>query len=479
MKNLTLDKFIGEEKFEQATVAVDADRVTLKMNGDGQLFGAATHLDAERAPGDDGSATLNLTLDQAARAKHKMNLAWLTGPVPVKIKAPLSRTSADVELDLTPAAIDNPVPGVAKPAGKPGRATFQAKPAADGATLGAIAIDFGTVSMRGSADAGPDGSITAARIAQARISPGDDFKVDVVNSGGLVKATVHGSTLDARPFMKSLAELGSPTQANAKDIDIDMKLADVVGANRQSISGFELNASRRAGDDRLTLRGRIGQGVLGATLPAGGDLRLVTTDAGALAKFADLYPRMEGGSLDLSLRTGGDASAGTATITNFALRDEPAFRQLVAAAPAKAPGVVDPTLVRFQRMTVNFEKMPGVLEIKDAIIYNPYMGLTTAGRVNFSRNTIDVGGTFVPAYSVNTILTKIPLVGLLLGGGQDEGVFGLNYRVQGPISAPQVSVNPLSAIAPGILRKMLGVIDGSGGHDIPPGAAVIAPRAVR
>ena len=81
------------------------------------------------------------------------------------------------------------------------------------------------------------------------------------------------------------------------------------------------------------------------------------------------------------------------------------------------------------------------------------MGLTTEGRINFARNEIDVSGTFVPAYSVNSLLNKIPLVGVLLGGGQNEGVFGISYRVRGPINAPQVSINPLSAIAPGILAQ--------------------------
>ncbi len=59
------------------------------------------------------------------------------------------------------------------------------------------------------------------------------------------------------------------------------------------------------------------------------------------------------------------------------------------------------------------------------------------------------------------MLNKIPVIGTLLGGGQNEGIIGISYRVQGPINSPQVSVNPLSAIAPGILRKILGVVDGS------------------
>ncbi len=241
LANLTLDKFIGEEKLDQGNFTFEADRNTLSMAGDGQLFGAAAHLDVGRAPGEEGSATLTLTLDQAARAKRGFNPGWLSGPLPVKLKAPLTRTSADVEIDLTPAAIDNPVPGVSKAAGKPGKATFQLKPAPDGAALGTLDVDFGTVLMRGSADLGIDGSILATKITQARISPGDDFRVDIVNSANLINATVRGSTLDARPFIKSLTEQASPSQPGEKDLDIDMKIASVTGANRQSIAGLELN----------------------------------------------------------------------------------------------------------------------------------------------------------------------------------------------------------------------------------------------
>ncbi len=479
LAGLQIDKFLADEKLDQATAAFEADRDTLKMVGDGQLLGAPIHIDVNRAPGEEGLATLTFALDAAARAKRGLNFgAWLTGALPVKLKAPLSRASADVEIDLTPAGIDNPIPGVAKPAGKPGKATFQVKPAPDGGTLNNIIVDLGSAAMHGSASLGPDGSIMSAKITQARISPGDDFKADIVNGPNVVKATVRGATLDARPFIKSLLNAGSPSQTGSKDLDIDVKIANVAGANKQSIGGFELEASRRSGDTRLALlRGRIGTGAVNASRGIVGELRLTTSDAGALVRFADLYSRMEGGSLNLDLRTTGDSSVGEALLTNFVLRDEPAFRQLVAAEQASvvgrggasaAPLAVDPSAVRFQRMKAAFERSPGKLEIQDAVIYNPTIGLTTQGVVDFAHNEIDVSGSFVPAYQVNTILTKIPLVGTLLSGGQDEGVFGLSYRVHGPMSGPLLTINPLSAIAPGILRKILGAVDGT----TSPGAAV-------
>jgi hypothetical protein len=475
LANLQIDKFLADERLEQATATFQADRNTLKLAGEGELLGAPIRIDVGRSAGEEGTATLTFSLDPAARAKRGLNFGqWLTGPLLIKLKAPLSRASADVEMDLTQAGVDNPIPGVVKPAGKPGKATFQVKPGPDGATLNNIAVDLGAAAFHGSADVGPDGSILSAKITQARLSPGDDLKADIANSPAGLKATVRGTALDGRPFIRSLWDAG-PSQPGARDFDLDVKIASVTGANRQSIAGLELQALRRSGDVRLAfLRGHIGAGIVGAGREPGGDLRLTTTDAGALARFADLYSRMEGGSLNLVLRTGADASAGNAVLTNFVLRDEPAFRQLVAAgqanatarggANAPAPAPVDPSAVRFQGLKAAFVRSPGRLDIQDAVIYNPSMGLTAQGEIDFERNEIDVSGSFVPAYQLNTILTKIPVVGAILSGGQNEGVFGLSYRVHGPMSGPLLTINPLSAMAPGILRKIIGAVDGTASH---------------
>ena len=194
------------------------------------------------------------------------------------------------------------MPGVSKPAGKPGKATFVVKPAPEGASLSNIAIELGVPMLRGSAQMDPDGAIESATITQARIAPGDDFKVDVVNGPTSLKASVRGAALDARAFVKSLLDGTSSGQTAGKDFDLDAKVASVIGSNKQAITNMELTASRRGGEMRLgTLRGRIGAGAVTAT-GSGGETRLSTTDAGALVRFANLYSHLEGGDLDLLLR---------------------------------------------------------------------------------------------------------------------------------------------------------------------------------
>ena len=163
------------------------------------------------------------------------------------------------------------------------------------------------------------------------------------------------------------------------------------------------------------------------------------------------------------MEEGPEGSHGTATLRKFVIRNEPALRQLSSAGGAQtgprgrgsagAPerrrtAPVDPDAVRFERVKADFSRAGGRLELRDALIYNPSFGLTAQGYIDYHLDRVDVSGTFVPAYSLNSVVTGIPVVGVILGGGANEGMFGVNYRITGPASGPTLTVNPLSGMAP-------------------------------
>jgi autotransporter translocation and assembly factor TamB len=88
------------------------------------------------------------------------------------------------------------------------------------------------------------------------------------------------------------------------------------------------------------------------------------------------------------------------------------------------------------------------------------IGLTVDGTLDFTHDSVDMRGTFVPIYAFNNMFARIPVVGLILGGGSEEqGLIGVNWRISGKASAPVLSINPLSAVAPGIFRQIFGVVD--------------------
>jgi hypothetical protein len=67
---------------------------------------------------------------------------------------------------------------------------------------------------------------------------------------------------------------------------------------------------------------------------------------------------------------------------------------------------------------------------------------------------VDIEGTIVPAYLLNTALSGIPVIGDILTGPDGEGVFAATYQMEGARTDPDVFVNPLAALAPGILREL-------------------------
>jgi len=174
---------------------------------------------------------------------------------------------------------------------------------------------------------------------------------------------------------------------------------------------------------------------------------------------------MEGGELVVAMRLGEDAMAGNLAVRDFVLRDEPALRRLVAEGVQQYPEgrdlrqQFDLNAVPFTQLQVNFQRAGTRLDLRDGTIYGPQVGLTVDGWLDFARDRVALEGTFVPAYGVNNLVSQIPIFGLLLGGGAHEGLFAVNYRITGTATKPMLNVNLLTAIAPGILRKIFGATD--------------------
>jgi AsmA-like C-terminal region len=293
--------------------------------------------------------------------------------------------------------------------------------------------------------------------------------------------TIRGNVGDSRPFTRSWggpapAPTGRAAQAardrEAKDVDLDLALNILTGHNDEAITNATIKASMRKDNIRqLEMKGRLGATNLvarTASQPAGNAVITVQAeDAGALLRFLDVYKRMTGGDLILQLATGDGPQAGVLNLRSFALNNEPALRRIIPTQTQFVPGQdragnpqsvrVDVNEVVFTKARVDFTRTSGRLDFKDAAIFGNQVGFTLGGFIDYARDRMDIAGTFVPAYGLNNAFAQVPLFGPLLGGGQYEGLFAVNFRVSGDASAPTLSVNPLSAVAPGFLRRLFGV----------------------
>lgn len=108
----------------------------------------------------------------------------------------------------------------------------------------------------------------------------------------------------------------------------------------------------------------------------------------------------------------------------------------------------------FDRMAVPFSVGANQFQLQDAAINGPLVGATIRGRIDFSHETLALSGTYVPFYGLNGFLQGVPLLGDILNGRANEGIFGITFAVQGRTSNPEVIVNPASVLAPGFLRHV-------------------------
>ena len=111
--------------------------------------------------------------------------------------------------------------------------------------------------------------------------------------------------------------------------------------------------------------------------------------------------------------------------------------------------------IPFDRLSAKYTFGDGKLAVTDAKALGGAIGINvSSGSLDLKADTVDLNGTLAPAYTVNSLLGRIPLLGDMLVGGEGQGVFAANFRIKGATADPKVSVNPLGMVAPGFVRKL-------------------------
>lgn len=191
-------------------------------------------------------------------------------------------------------------------------------------------------------------------------------------------------------------------------------------------------------------------------------LSVKADDAGETLRFLDLFGNMYGGVLEIRGTYDDAAPArplkGEMRVANYRVRNAPLLTRILSIM--SLTGIVDAMTgegLNFASLEVPFTKTEGEVMIVDAKATGTSIGFTASGSIYTHADVVNLEGTVVPAYAINSFFGKIPLLGNLLAGSESGGgVFAANFSVSGPIEDPKTAVNPLSALTPGILRNLFG-----------------------
>ncbi|SIQ07459.1 AsmA-like C-terminal region [Rhizobium sp. RU20A] len=379
-----------------------------------------------------------------------------------------------VSADLGRAGLTLPFIGWRKGVGIGARLSFVAQKGEGSATnLRDLVFEGDGFGFNGAMTVDKSG-LQTARFSNVRLTVGDDFSADVERRPGGYGVEISGASADIRPLLARLKSSDSSSDdpsgkvANPPSISLAARLDRLGGFNGESLTGVNLTY-RAKGSEITALKLTAGtgsrQGLAANLVEDGGDsiIEMTSGDAGAVARFADIYSNMRGGLLNLKLRDrGANSWRGAIDIRKFALVDENKLRSMVST-PSGADGRslnqavkrdIDLSTARFERGYAELLYDQGALRVASGVVRGVDVGATFQGTVRDKRANMDMTGTFMPAYGLNRLFGELPLIGVLLGNGRDRGLLGITFKLEGPFDKPRLTINPLSIIAPGVFRSI-------------------------
>ena len=290
-----------------------------------------------------------------------------------------------------------------------------------------------------------------------------------------------------------LARRFESSQKEKLPLDITMTAKQASGLNGITFSDVKLSALAPDGEWLVaSITGSHADGTpFMVDLSASDTGRILTIrsgNAGHTGLALDVFPNGSGGRLQLDATIPGykglDGMQGRLRIRDLRVVKSSA---LLTALSEKKPRGLDEMIgeggLTFKRVVLPYTFSKGVIEITNGKANGPAIGFTLEGQMDRQREVIHVNGVMVPAYALNSLLGKVPIVGDIITGGAGEGIFAVTYRVEGDLDDPQVTINPLMVLAPGILRKMFegpkGELPSEEAEPEPPESSPNRPRSPR
>lgn len=469
--------------FSAPSLSLIADTERLRLDGNGTVgqSSVAVQWDELFGPSDTEPRTtvaLTLGLSPADLAALGIETAALSPEVTLRLGATVpvelrlrrdgggiapGATAFESRIDLRGAAFAVPMLGISKPRNTAATATVGGVVGNEGTDIDRLELDSGPLRLRARARFDAAQQLERLDIDSLRVGPDTDVAAMVVRDGRGFDATVRGRSLDATGLLT--ASRGDTARRSATSPPLELRLfLDTMRLTPSLLLSGARSKIRRLSDGALSvvLNGTFGAGStlsieLEQDVGGRGTLRATSSDAGALAREANLFSRGLGGQLDLSATLAASGAIdGEARLHNVILSNDPRLDSLMMGADqAAALERLREEGIRFETVRLPFRWDDGVVTLREAVAFGPVMGITLSGTYTSATDSLAMSGVFTPLFGLNSLLGNLPLIGPLLTGGEGQGLLAFTFGLSGPASDPVVSVNPFSVLLPGALRQIL------------------------
>lgn len=460
---------------------VDVNNERYTVNGSGKLGEHSVTLDWLEYLSSKGKpykhqAKAKVIAKESLRKHFGIDLSdFITGSVPLNLtytgfagdKSEIQATGDMTQAEFFVKSFD-----YTKPAGQTGDATFKAFLSNNNlrqvnvakASAPNFKLEDTQILFRGT---GENTEVSQANIKRFVIGETIASAVIDMQKNGAMKIEMNGPYLDLRPFMDK--ENDTKEVYNDPPVTLSLAVDQMRTAEEETVQYAKIYAD-------IDNKGRFNQLEMDA-IAGKGDIylrykpnekgvrtfRFEADDAGAALKAFDIYKSILGGKLVIYGEPINDVYdrnlKGVAQITNFKVVDAPSLARLLSSMSLTGVmGLLNNEGLSFAKLEANFDWLyrqeGALLVLKDGRTSGNSLGLTFDGVFDNAAQTVDVSGTIIPLSGINNVIGSIPVLGDVITGGTGA-LFAATYSMKGKTEEPKISVNPLSVLTPGILRRIL------------------------
>ncbi len=372
-----------------------------------------------------------------------------------------------IEVDLGEARLVSEALGWLKPQGKAAMGSANFEFASDGVRMTGMSVKGDDLSISGAAHLAGDGTLMSFDLPVFTLAGAADLALRGRRTpeGGL-SMEAEGAYLNASEMVRSLIDNGGAASSGKSPFSIKAKIdrVDLRGGSiyRDASLDFDRNAEA-INVLHFDARDEDGKPLSIDLLQAGEEDQQViearSEDVGAMLAGIFGVASVKGGTgrLDFIFTPGAldEPRKGVLEAHDLRIVKAPLLAKIFAAGSLTGlADLVNGEGIELKNAVASFAIEDGVIRISESRATGPSVGITAVGSLPLDGGAIALNGAVAPAYQVNSFLGKAPVIGDLFVNRKGEGILALSYAVDGEANEPRVTVNPLSALTPGVLRRM-------------------------
>ena len=276
------------------------------------------------------------------------------------------------------------------------------------------------------------------------------------------KVMIKGRSFDASNLSKFFKQKNDINRLELISKDFEIDFTNIIVPLSEKIKNFKLIGKIKNGKfTKISSKGDFGNNnFLDISLKSDNQnkkkyLEIYSDKPQPLLAEFGFFKGLTGGKMLFSSIIESNYSNSKLKIEDFKVINAPGMVKLLALADLGGlADLAEGEGLSFDILEINMERTNDTLQLNEIIALGPSISVLMEGYQTPSITSLK--GNLVPAKTLNTIISKIPVLGdIIIPKEVGEGLFGISFKMKGPPDNIKTTINPIRTVTPRFIQKII------------------------